>query len=118
MSPGFLSPSPTPSQTSGKQRDNNNASKYIFPDGIRTSGQHNPIYDLLRPYEAFPSRIEGPTVWTREEYANHSERWTHHFTQQELAELSKASDDFIAAGTTLAGISTVGRATFGTSFHY
>ena len=81
--------------------------KNIFPDGIKTSGQHEPIPDLLRPYEDFPEQIEGPTVWTRDDYKDHPEKWTHRFTDQEIEELGKTSDDFIAAGIPLTGISQV-----------
>jgi hypothetical protein len=90
-----------------KHFDNNNAPKDIFPDGIKTSGQHEPVPDLLRPYEAFPEKIQGPTVWTREDYKDQPEKWTHRFTKEETEELGKASDDFIAAGIPLTGISQV-----------
>ncbi|RAL66928.1 hypothetical protein DID88_007710 [Monilinia fructigena] len=33
----------------------------IFPDGIKTSGQHPPLYDQLRPYSDFPKEITGET---------------------------------------------------------
>jgi hypothetical protein len=32
-----------------------------------TSGQHEPVEELLQPYAAFPKQVTGPTVWTREE---------------------------------------------------
>lgn len=79
----------------------------IFPDGIKTSGQHPPLYDLLRPYEDFPSAIDGPTVWKAEDYKNNPERWTHPFSQDEVAELDHAADAFIAAGHPLTAISKV-----------
>ena len=79
-------------------------SKAIFPDGIKTSGQHNPIYSRLKPYSAFPSEITGPTVWRGEDYRNNPERWTHVFSSEEIDELSKAADDFMASGTPLTGI--------------
>lgn len=87
--------------------DNNEAPKDIFPDGIRTSGQHNPLYDQLKPYAAFPKEITGPTVWKKEDYVNNPERWTHPFSRAEAAEIGKAADDFIASGTPLTGISKV-----------
>ena len=86
-------------------------SRDIFPDGIKTSGQHEPTYNLLRPYEDFPDHIEGPTVWSREDYVNKPEAWTHRFTDREIEELSKTSDDFIAAEIPLTGISKVRSAT-------
>lgn len=91
----------------GAKRDNNNAPKDIFPDGIRTSGQHNPIYEQLKPYDKFPEEITGPTVWKREDYVNNPERWTHPFSEEEVAEIGKAADDFIASGTPRTGISKV-----------
>ncbi|EKG10657.1 Taurine catabolism dioxygenase TauD/TfdA [Macrophomina phaseolina MS6] len=77
----------------------------IFPDGIKTSGQHPPLYNLLRPYEDFPKEIVGPTVWKAEDYKNNPERWTHPFSDDEIAELDRAADAFIAAGHPLTAIS-------------
>jgi len=79
-------------------------SKAIFPDGIKTSGQHPPLADELRPYEDFPSQIEGPTVWEAKDYRDNLERWVHRFSDGEIVELSKAADDFISTGTPLTGI--------------
>ncbi|KAK3717954.1 hypothetical protein LTR37_005380 [Vermiconidia calcicola] len=76
-------------------------SKAIFPDGLKTSGQHGPISERLRPYSDFPKEVSGPTVWQAEDYKNNPERWTHVFSDEEIAELSKASDDFIASDTPL-----------------
>lgn len=81
--------------------------KKLFPDGLKTSGQHDPIYSLLHPYEDFPTQITGPTVWKAEDYRDHPERWTHVFSEEEIQELSKAADDFIASGIGLTGISKV-----------
>ncbi|KAK7529802.1 uncharacterized protein J3D65DRAFT_648491 [Phyllosticta citribraziliensis] len=77
----------------------------VFPDGIKTSGQHPPLYDQLRPYEDFPKEITGPTVWKAEDYKNNPERWTHPFSDEEVAELGAAADKFIADGIPLTGIS-------------
>lgn len=103
MAPGLtdLLPSSTHLPNSAVQ------SKAIFPDGIRTSGQHPPQYNQLQPYSSFPEEITGPTVWTAEHYANNPERWTHHFTEEEIAEMSDAADQFIAAGNPLTGITKV-----------
>jgi hypothetical protein len=81
----------------------------IFPDGIKTSGQHPPIYELLRPYSDFPKEITGETVWKAEEYANNPERWIHVLNDQEVNELSLVADEFIADNTPLAGISKVSK---------
>ena len=79
----------------------------IFPDGIKTSGQHPPLYHQLRPYQDFPTEITGPTVWNAEDYKNNPERWTHLFTDEEIAEMSEAADAFQHAGIPLTGISKV-----------
>lgn len=79
-------------------------SKAIFPDGIKTSGQHPPVYSRLTPYAQFPKEITGPTVWKAEDYRNNPERWTHVFSGDEIAELGKAADDFIKSGVPLTGI--------------
>ena len=84
-----------------------NALRPIFPDGIKTSGQHPPIYEQLRTYEDFPDEIIGPTVWDAEDYRNNPERWTHWLSEGEIAELSDAADKFKAASIPLTGISKV-----------
>ena len=79
----------------------------IFPDGIKTSGQHPPLYHHISPYQDFPREISGPTVWDANDYKNNPERWTHWFTHDELQEISVAADDFENAGIPLTGISKV-----------
>jgi len=101
MAPGLTETAPTPPH----QLQSVPANKAIFPDGIKTSGQHPPIYSLLCPYEDFPKEITGPTVWKAEDYVNNPERWTHPFSEEEIAELSQAADNFIKSGTPLTGIS-------------
>ncbi|SLM39962.1 taurine catabolism dioxygenase [Lasallia pustulata] len=78
--------------------------KAILPDVIKTSGQHPPQYNKLQPYSSFPEQITGQTVWKAEDYVDHPERWTHHFTEEEIGEMSDAADEFLAAGTPLTGI--------------
>ena len=102
MAPGLTS---TLSQQASHTREP--VSNSIFPDGIKTSGQHPPNYEELKPFEAFPSEIEGPTVWNADDYKNNPERWTHPLAENEIDELSKAADDFRAAGTPLTGITKV-----------
>lgn len=82
-------------------------SKTKFPDGYKTSGQRNPEYDLLKPYSEFPKQITGPTLWRSEDYQHNPERWTHHFSDEEVAELSQAADNFMSSGTPLTGITKV-----------
>jgi Taurine catabolism dioxygenase TauD, TfdA family len=88
---------PTPSTKNAIPRS-------IFPDGIKTSGQHPPIYEELKPYSEFPSQITGPTLWDAADYKHNPERWTHHFTSAEISELSTIADAFKAAGTPLTGM--------------
>ncbi|KAF4635504.1 hypothetical protein G7Y89_g2601 [Cudoniella acicularis] len=77
----------------------------IFPDGIRTSGQHPPLYDLIRPYSEFPKEITGETVWKAEDYTNNPERWVHVLNEEEIEELSAVADKFLAEKIPLTGIS-------------
>ena len=84
-----------------------NAPRSIFPDGIKTSGQHPPIYEQLRSYEDFPDEIIRPTVWDAKDYRNNPERWTHWLSEDEIAELSDAADEFQVASIPLTGISKV-----------
>ncbi|KAI9876137.1 MAG: hypothetical protein M1830_007279 [Pleopsidium flavum] len=80
-------------------------SKIVYPDGMKTSGQHPPLYVKLRPYSEFPKEITGSTVWKAEDYSANPERWTHPFTEEEIGELSNSADKFMASGTPLTGIS-------------
>lgn len=79
----------------------------LFPDGLKTTGQHNPLYDHIVPFEKFPKKITGPTVWDPEEYRSNPEKWTHVFTDEQIAELSTAADAFLESKTPLTGISKV-----------
>ncbi|KAL4803783.1 hypothetical protein BDV18DRAFT_39399 [Aspergillus unguis] len=76
-----------------------------FPDGLKTTGQHPPLYDELHPFEKFPKSISGRTLWKAEDYRGAPEKWTHRFSAEEIAELSDAADAFLAAKTPLTGIS-------------
>ncbi|KAL8386782.1 hypothetical protein RB595_010394 [Gaeumannomyces hyphopodioides] len=106
MAPGILVSDPLPAAAAPtKAARNDEADRSVFPDGIRTSGQHNPIYELLQPYDKFPKEITGPTVWLKERFEADSAAWTHRLTETEIAELGAAADAFIASGTDLTGIS-------------
>ena len=83
-----------------------------FPDGIRTSGQHAPYYNELRPYEDFPEEITGPTFWKAEDYQRKPEKWTHQLTDQEITEIGEAADKFKASGLPLLNISKVSACLF------
>jgi hypothetical protein len=107
MAPSALDTQPTAPHLSSNpvQRA---VDRKVFPDGIKTSGQHPPLYDLLRPYSDFPKEIIGETVWKAEDYTNNPERWVHVFNDEEIAELSATADKFLADKTPLTGISKVG----------
>ncbi|KAK0666868.1 hypothetical protein QBC41DRAFT_145824 [Cercophora samala] len=104
MAPGILVEEPA-AQLPQVTKSNLDAPRNIFPDGIRTSGQHAPLYDVLKPYSEFPKEITGRTVWKRDDFINNPEKWVHPFTDEEIAELSATADAFIASGTPLTGIS-------------
>jgi hypothetical protein len=95
----------TQSQAVQRRWKSDDAPRDIFPDGIRTSGQHNPLYEVLRPYSDLPKEVTGATVWKREDFVNNPERWTHPFTDEEVQELNDTADRFISSGTPLTGIS-------------
>ncbi|KAL2258887.1 hypothetical protein VTK26DRAFT_7620 [Humicola hyalothermophila] len=105
MAPGLLVDEPPQHPAPLSKRNNEDAPRHIFPDGIRTSGQHPPLYHLLQPYSAFPKHITGPTVWRREDFVDNPSRWIHPFTDAELSELSAAADAFLAASLPLTAIS-------------
>ena len=103
-----MAPELTPSlQHQNPDTVKGHALRQNFPDGIKTSGQHPPIYEQLRSYKDFPEEITGPTVWDAEGYRNNPERWTHWLTEDEIAELSDAADKFKATSIQLTGISKV-----------
>ncbi|KAL3452377.1 hypothetical protein BJX65DRAFT_266029 [Aspergillus insuetus] len=77
----------------------------VFPDGLKTTGQHPPLYEELHPFDEFPKQISGPTLWKAEDYRDAPEKWTHRFTVEEVAELSATADAFLASKTPLTGIS-------------
>jgi hypothetical protein len=89
----------------------------LFPDGLKTTGQHNPLYDHIVPFEKFPKQITGPTVWDPEEYRESPEKWTHVFSDDQIHELSTAADAFLASKTPLTGISKVSFITRYTYFY-
>jgi hypothetical protein len=111
MAPGILAEQPHNTTNDAiprwKKAPNNQAPRDIFPDGIRTSGQHEPLAEHIYPYSAFPKEITGPTVWKKEDYVNNPEKWTHSFTAEEAQEIGEAADRFIEQGIPLTGISKV-----------
>ncbi|KAJ5971509.1 Taurine catabolism dioxygenase TauD/TfdA [Penicillium vulpinum] len=97
MAPGLV-------ETPGLQTFSKPVKQSVFPDGFKTSGQHPPVYSLVRPYSEFPKVLTGPTLWKAEEYRENDDLWTHRFTSDEVAEISGASDQFIKSGIPLTGI--------------
>jgi len=72
-----------------------------------TSGQHEPVPELLAPYSAFPKEITGPTVWKREEFINDTSKWQHRWTPELIAELEQSYEEFKARGVELPQINKV-----------
>lgn len=106
MAPSLLETQPiAPHELSNPQHKV--VDRKIFPDGIKTSGQHPPLYDKLRPYSDFPKEITGESLWKPEDYVNNPERWVHVFSEEEIAELSDVADRFLANKSPLNGISKV-----------
>lgn len=108
MAPGALIPDSPPQTTSQTLKTpNNQAPTSIFPDGIRTSGQHPPVYSQLQPYSAFPKRIDGETAWSKDDFQSNPEKWTYPLSMAEVEELGRAADEYIESGRELTGISKV-----------
>jgi hypothetical protein len=72
-----------------------------------TSGQHEPVTELLAPYSAFPKEITGPTVWKREDFINDTSKWQHRWTPELIAELEQSYEEFKARGADLPQINKV-----------
>lgn len=72
-----------------------------------TSGQHEPVSELLAPYSAFPKEITGPTVWKREEFVNDTSKWQHRWTPKLISELEESYEAFLARGIELPQINKV-----------
>lgn len=104
-----MTPALTESLPAAPHQLNSNASRDIFPDGLKTTGQHAPLYDHIREFEQFPKEITGRTAWQPEEYRGQPEKWTHAFNAEEVEELSTAADNFLKAKIPLTGISKVRR---------
>jgi hypothetical protein len=100
MAPGLVEPA----SDSGSNLPVN---KQLFPDGFKTSGQHEPIYSKIQPYEVFPKEIVGPTVWKKDDYQNKPEKWQHSFTESEISELGAAADAFLESQKPLTAITKV-----------
>ena len=78
-----------------------------FPDGLKTTGLHDVIPSLVRPYGDFPTRITGPTVWEAGHMRAHPEEWVRAFTDEEVGEIGRAAEGFMAGGAPLTGMKRV-----------
>lgn len=101
MALGLVDPSPAGTADSP-------VNKHLFPDGFKTSGQHDPIGSKIQPYEAFPKEITGPTVWKKQDYQHNPEKWQYAFSESEIAELGATADAFMESGKPLTAITKVG----------
>ena len=91
----------------GNKANNDPVDLAIFPDGYKTSGQHDPIYDQIYPYEKFPKQVStnASTYWEAGDYATNPSLWQHPFSPEELDSLSSAADNFISQNLPLTAIS-------------
>lgn len=72
-----------------------------------TAGQLEPVPELIQPYENFPKKITGPTVWVAEDFRSRTELWQRKWTPELIAQLEEAFDHFEASGKTLPEINRV-----------
>jgi len=77
------------------------------PIGIRTSGQHDVQFDLVQPYQHFPKKITGPTVWEADDFRSHPERWLKKWTAEHIQELEEAYDSFAQSKLPITAITKV-----------
>lgn len=72
-----------------------------------TSGQHEPVFEKIVPYEKFPKKIEGRTVWQREQLLADHSLWEFHWTPELIAQLEDSYETFQKTGKSLTEISKV-----------
>ncbi|KAI8265351.1 Taurine hydroxylase-like protein SAT17 [Colletotrichum sp. SAR11_239] len=58
-----------------------------------SSGQREPEYDLLEPYESMPEAIVGRTVWMKEDLEADTSRWLRVFTPDEVIHIESSVHD-------------------------
>ncbi len=105
MAPGVLVDDTTHETQRPRKSRNDEAPRSVFPDGIRTSGQHLLLRGVEGHIQSSPGRSPGRPCGRREDYVNNPERWVHVLTEDEVQELGDVSDAFIASGIPLTGIS-------------
>jgi Taurine catabolism dioxygenase TauD, TfdA family len=69
-----------------------------------SSGQREPVYSLLTPFEEMPETITGRTVWTKEELSADPSRWLYSFTPEETDEIEQAMRSVEQKGLGLAAV--------------
>jgi hypothetical protein len=74
---------------------------------LRTSGQHEPLFDQITSYSEFPKEITGPTAWKRFDFVDHPEKWVYWWTEADIAEIDAAIENFVAASVPLTTITNV-----------
>jgi hypothetical protein len=75
----------------------------------RTQGQHDVVFDLVAPYEQFPRKVTGPTVWRAEDFRAKPELWKERWSDEQIADLERAYESFQGSGRPITAISKVGR---------
>lgn len=70
-----------------------------------TSGQHEPDLDKVVPYEKFPKRVEGRTLWTKEQLEADHSLWEFRWTPELIQQLEESYDEFEKTGKPLTAIS-------------
>lgn len=70
-----------------------------------TSGQHEPSPDKIIPYEDFPKKIEGRTVWEKEVLENDRSLWEFYWTPELISQLEDSYAAFEKTGKPLTAIS-------------
>ncbi|KAI1617445.1 taurine catabolism dioxygenase TauD [Exophiala viscosa] len=55
-----------------------------------SSGQRDPVYDMLTPFDKMPTKMTGRTVWTKEELAADPDRWIRRWTPKEIEHIATA----------------------------
>ncbi|KAK0368050.1 taurine catabolism dioxygenase TauD [Colletotrichum limetticola] len=68
------------------------------------SGQREPDYDLLQPFETMPEEISGSTVWVKEELSQNTGRWLYHFTEDQVKHVIAAVRDIENRGFQLSEV--------------
>ncbi|KAK7902736.1 hypothetical protein LTR67_002382 [Exophiala xenobiotica] len=67
------------------------ASNHSWGHGLGlSSGQREPIYDLLTPFQDMPEEMTGRPVWTKEELQNEPSRWIRRWNSSEVKQIEQA----------------------------